>query len=205
MPQGAEIARRTFNPRLGIEGGISIIGVSGIVKPFSEEAFIDSIRKCMMVAQASGSERVVINSGGKSERYVKALYPNLPQQAFVEYGNNIGETLKMADELGIRKITLGVMLGKAVKLAAGHLDTHSRKSVMDKAFIKQMLHEADCDIDISDITLAREIWEKLPPEKLQDFASTIIRHCADYCTPLLPDGELTILLIDDGGRILRQQ
>ena len=205
VPQGAEIARRTFNPRLGIEGGISIIGVSGIVKPFSEEAFIDSIRKCMMVAQASGSERVVINSGGKSERYVKALYPNLPQQAFVEYGNNIGETLKMADELGIRKITLGVMLGKAVKLAAGHLDTHSRKSVMDKAFIKQMLHEADCDIDISDITLAREIWEKLPPEKLQDFASTIIRHCADYCTPLLPDGELTILLIDDGGRILRQQ
>ncbi len=76
---------------------------------------------------------------------------------------------------------------------------------MDKDFIKQMLHEADCDIDISDITLAREIWDKLPPEKLQDFASAIIGHCADYCIPLLPDGELTILLIDDGGRILRQQ
>ena len=87
VPQGAEIARRTFNPRLGIEGGISIIGVSGIVKPFSEEAFIDSIRKCMTVAKASGTERVVINSGGKSERFVKALYPTLPQQAFVEYGN----------------------------------------------------------------------------------------------------------------------
>ena len=68
VPQGAEIARRTFNPRLGIEGGISIIGVSGIVKPFSEEAFIDSIRKCMTVAKASGSERVVINSGGSGVR-----------------------------------------------------------------------------------------------------------------------------------------
>ena len=67
VPRGEEIARRTFNPRLGIEGGISIIGVSGIVKPFSEEAFIDSIRKCMTIAKASGSERVVINSGGKSE------------------------------------------------------------------------------------------------------------------------------------------
>ncbi len=201
VPQGAEIAKRTFNPRLGIEGGISIIGVSGIVKPFSEEAFIDSIRKCMTVAQASGSERVVINSGGKSERFVKALYPDLPQQAFVEYGNYIGETLKIAHELGFKKVTLGVMLGKAVKLAAGHLDTHSRKATMDKVFIQQMLTEAGCDVDINDITLAREIWEKLPQDKLNTFARTIIRHCADHCNPLLPDGTLTILLIDDEGNI----
>lgn len=202
VPQGAEIARRTFNPRLGIEGGISIIGVSGIVKPFSEEAFVDSIRKCMMVAKASQSARVVINSGGKSERFVKALYPELPQQAFVEYGNYIGETLKIAHELDIRSITLGVMIGKAVKLAAGHLDTHSKRATMDKAFISEMLHEAHCDIDISDITLAREIWERLSPEQQQDFADVIISHCAAYCQPLLPNGELTILLIADDGTIL---
>ncbi len=201
VPGGREIANRTFNPRLGIEGGISIIGVSGIVMPFSEEAFIDSIRKCMTVAKASGSDRVVINSGGKSERFVKALYPDLPRQAFVEYGNYIGETLKIAHELGFKKVTLGVMLGKAVKLAAGHLDTHSRKSVMDKPFIQQMLTEVGCDIDISEITLARELWEKLPSNKLNTFACTVIRHCADYCHPLLPNGSLTILLIDDNGRI----
>ena len=202
VPQGAEIARRTFNPRLGIEGGISIIGVSGIVKPFSEEAFVDSIRKCMTVAKASQSARVVINSGGKSERFVKVLYPELPQQAFVEYGNYIGETLKIAHELDIRSITLGVMIGKAVKLAAGHLDTHSKRATMDKAFISEMLHEAHCDIDISDITLAREIWERLSPEQQQDFADVIISHCAAYCQPLLPNGELTILLIADDGTIL---
>ena len=169
VPEGAEIARRTFNPRLGIEGGISIIGVSGIVKPFSEEAFIDSIRKCMTVAKASGSERVVINSGGKSERFVKALYPTLPQQAFVEYGNYIGETLKIAHELNIKNVTLGVMLGKAVKLAAGHLDTHSRKAIMDNEFINDMLHEAGIETDISKITLARELWEMIPPTKIQSF------------------------------------
>ena len=201
VPAGKEIARRTFNPRLGIEGGISIIGVSGIVKPFSEEAFIDSIRKCMTVAKASGTERVVINSGGKSERFVKALYPALPQQAFVEYGNYIGETLKIAHDLGIRQVTLGVMLGKAVKLAAGHLDTHSRKTTMDLDFIRQMLREADCDADISGITLARELWDMLPDDKKQDFAKTVIGHCAEHCRPLLPDGELTILLIDDNGTI----
>ena len=198
---GEEIARRTFNPRLAIEGGISIIGVSGIVKPFSEEAFIDSIRKCMTVAKASGSERVVINSGGKSERFVKALYPNLPQQAFVEYGNYIGETLKMANDLHFKNVTLGVMLGKAVKLASGHLDTHSRKATMDKHFIRQMLEEAHIDVDLSEMMLARELWDKIPQESLQRFAATIIGHCAEHCIPLLPNGILTILLIDDNGKI----
>ncbi len=201
VPQGEEIAKRTFNPRLGIEGGISIIGVSGIVKPFSEEAFVESIRKCMTIAQASGSERVVINSGAKSEDFVRSLYPDLPRQAFVEYGNYIGETLKMASEMGIDKVTLGVMLGKAVKLAAGNLDTHSRKTTMDMSFIQQMLNESDITVDVSDITLARELWERIPPSQVKDFASIVIGHCYKYCKPLLPFGELTILLIDDNGKI----
>ena len=202
VPQGAEIARRTFNPRLGIEGGISIIGVSGIVKPFSEEAFIESIHKCMTVAKASGSDRVVINSGGKSERFVKALYPDLPLQAFVQYGNYIGETLKIAHELDFKNVTLGVMLGKAVKLAEGQLDTHSRRGTMNKTFIREMLAEAGCEFDISRMTLARELWKMIPSEKLDGFAQTIIRHCEYYCKPLLPDGCLTILLIDDDGNII---
>ena len=201
VPQGVEIARRTFNPRLGIEGGISIIGVSGIVKPFSEEAFVSSIRKCMEVAKASGTNRVVINSGAKSERFLKTLYPDLPAQAFVQYGNYIGETLRMANDLAIPHVTLGVMLGKAVKLAQGHLDTHSRKATMDLDFIRQLLHETGLDIDISRITLARELWEMIPADRINAFADTIIRHCADYCRPLLPHGELTILLIDDNGKI----
>ena len=205
VPNGEEIAKRTFNPRLGIEGGISIIGVSGIVKPFSEEAFIDSIRKCVKVALASGTDRIVINSGGKSERFVKALYPTLPQQTFVEYGNYIGETLKIIDALAPLhtplRVTLGVMLGKAVKLAAGNLDTHSRKTTMDKVFIQQMLQEAGISIDISDMTLARELWERIPECGRTPFAHVVIRHCAQHCTPLLPHGELTILLIDDDGTI----
>lgn len=201
VPDGEEIARKTFNPRLGIEGGISIIGVSGIVKPFSEEAFIDSIRKCMTIAKASGAQRVVINSGGKSERFVHARYPDLPQQAFVEYGNYIGETLRIAHELDIREVTLGVMLGKAVKLAAGFLDTHSRRSTMDKTFIAGMLNEAHCPVDISGIALARELWQMIPEASVADFARTVISHCHRHCDPLLPNGKLTILLIDEAGRI----
>ena len=201
VPDGAEIARRTFNPRLGIVGGISIIGVSGIVMPFSEEAFIESIRKCLQVAKASGTPRVVINSGAKSERFVRTLYPNLPQQAFVEYGNYIGETLRMAEELGIEKVTLGVMLGKAVKLAAGQLDTHSRRGTMDKAFISQMLSEAGCPMDITNLTLARELWQMIPEEKIPAFCKVVIRYCQQHCANVVNDFKLTVMLIGENGEI----
>ena len=205
VPQGEDIARRTFNPRLGIQGGISIIGVSGIVKPFSEEAFIESIRKCMEVAKASGTDRVVLHSGMKSEGFLQTHYPDLPQQAFVEYGNAIGATLQIANELDIPRITLGIMLGKAVKLAEGHLDTHSKKQTMNKAFIIQMLEESGCDTkvieQIASITLARELWGIIPSEQIETFCRTVIRHCLTHCAPLLPHGDLTILLIDDAGGI----
>lgn len=205
VPGGEEIARRTFNPRLGIEGGISIIGTSGIVKPFSTDAFIRSIAKSMEVARATGSPRVVINSGAKSERFVRAYYPELPPQAFVHYGNFIGETLKLADSLKVPRITLGVMIGKAVKLAEGHLDTHSRQVTMNRDFIISMARKAGCGEDvctrIDGITLARELWDLIPASLLPTFTQTVIDHCYHHCAPLLPHGELTILLISEDGRI----
>jgi cobalt-precorrin-5B (C1)-methyltransferase len=204
VPMGERIARKTFNPRLGIEGGISIIGVSGIVKPFSEEAFIESIRKCMEVAKASGTSHVVIHSGAKSETFLKQYYHDLPQQAFVEYGNAIGETLKITHELQVPQVTLGIMLGKAVKLAEGHLDTHSKKKTMNKAFIAEMLKEAGCKeeiVKVNGITLARELWGIIPSKQIKTFCRTVIRHCLTHCQSLVPHSELTILLIDDVGTI----
>ncbi len=201
VPEGETIARRTFNPRLGIVGGISIIGQTGIVKPFSEEAFLQSIEKCMQVAAASGSSHVVIHSGGKSERFLHAVYPELPQQNFVEYGNYIGDTLRMAHSLHFPSITLGIMLGKAVKLAEGQLDTHSRKGTMNKAFVREMLTEAGCQIEIEDMTLARELWQRIPKEKIERFCTVVIRHCMEHCQPLVPHAALTLLLIDDDGTI----
>ncbi len=202
VEHGAELARRTFNPRLGIEGGISIIGVSGIVQPYSEEAFLESIRKCMEVACASGAERIVLGSGAKSENALRALYPELPTQAFVQYGNFVGETLQMAAALGCNSVTLGVMLGKAVKLAAGQLDTHSRRATFDRDFVRQLLIESHCDAALADsVTLVRELWDLLPSSALTPFVHTVLDHCRRHCLPLLPNGELTILLIDDEGRI----
>lgn len=202
VPNGEEIALRTFNPKLGITGGISIIGTSGVVKPFSSEAFIAAIRREMQVAKALGCTHVVINSGAKSEHFVKQQYPNLPPQAFIHYGNFIGETITAASELGFRQLTMGIMIGKAVKLAEGSLDTHSKKVVMNKDFLIRIAEEAACSQEtiqtIPDITMARQLWDTIPATETA-FYSLIVEKCHQVCKPLFPDGTLTILLIDESG------
>jgi len=201
IPGGEELARRTFNPRLGIVGGISVLGVSGIVMPYSEQAFVDSIRRCVGVARASGSERLVLNSGMKSEQFLRQRYPEVPAQAFVQYGDFIGETLRIAAAAGFAHITIGIMMGKAVKLAGGQLDTHVRQSTMDRDFIAAMLREAGVVADIADMTLARELWHRIPEEQTGSFCRTVLRHCLEHCQPLTPQSVLTILLIADDGTI----
>ena len=157
----------------------------------------------MEVAKAAGLNQVVINSGGKSERMVKAVFNHLPQQVFVEYGNYIGEAIKIADELKIGKVTLCVMIGKAVKLANGHLDTHSRRTVMNKDFVCSMLSEAGCEENVllsaQQMTMARELWQIIPHEHLSRFIDVLKRKCMAHCMPLLPNGELSILIIDEQG------
>lgn len=205
VPGGEKLAARTFNPKLGIVGGISIIGTSGIVRPFSTDAFIASIRKEAEVAKAIGCTTLVINSGAKSERYLKVRYPELPPQAFVHYGNFIGETIKIASSLGFHQVIMGIMIGKAVKLAEGFLDTHSKKVVMNKAFLKEMAREAGCretSVDAIDtITLARELWTLFPSDEQDAFFKLLLSKCYRHCTPLLTQGDLTILLITEEGTV----
>ena len=205
VPDGRELAKRTFNPKLGIVDGISIIGTSGIVRPFSSEAFVEAIRREIEVAQALGCTHLVINSGAKSERYLKIKFPDLLPQAFVHFGNFIGETLRIADELHIPEVTMGIMIGKAVKLAEGFLDTHSKKVVMNKAFLKQLAIKSGCSQEalalIENLTLARELWEHLSEADASLFFTELLDNCYAHCRPLMSDGKLTILLIDEEGHI----
>lgn len=205
VPGGEELALKTFNPKLGIVGGISIIGTSGIVRPFSSEAFVDAIRREIEVCQAIGTERLVINSGAKSEKYVKREYPDLPPQAFVHYGNYIGETLKIAEDLKIGKVTMGIMLGKAVKLAEGHLNTYSKQVVMNKQFLIELAKQCGCSQEtfnvISDMTLARELWTSLSDSDASLFFPALLNECMKHCSALLTYTELTIMLIDEDGNI----
>ena len=213
VPGGKELAARTFNPKLGIIGGISIIGTSGIVRPFSNDAFLASIRKEAEVAKAIGCSRLVINSGAKSERFLKGylserLSEELPPQMFVHYGNFIGKTLKIAAELQFDEVVMGIMIGKAVKLAEGALDTHSKKVVMNKAFLKELAAKAGCKPEsvqkIDSLTLARELWELFSKTEQQSFFPLLLQKCREHCTPLLPNGKLSVLLISESGKITFQ-
>lgn len=205
LPQGRELAEKTFNPRLGIIGGISIIGTSGVVKPFSLEAFVASIVRQADVALALGADTIVINSGAKSEKYLRAAYPQLPPQSFVQYGNFIGETLQKLAECRVPKVIMGIMLGKAVKLAEGNLDTHSKKVTMNKDFLHRLATEEECSTSahelIDRITLARELWTDLAPDDLDKMMLRVLRDCVTTSARLVPESELTVLLIDDEGNI----
>ena len=208
VPQGREVGAKTFNPRIGVQGGISIIGTSGIVKPFSSEAWVSSIRKEMAVGlEVVRGERlrpeIVINSGAKSEAFLHQRFPKLPLQAFVHYGNFIGETIRIAAELGVSHLVMGVMIGKAVKLAEGNLDTHSRQVTMNRSFIQQMAIEAGLDASrIETLNMARELWTLYDEKEMESFGKVILRHCHEHCDALLPNGQLDILLISDQGKII---
>lgn len=141
--------------------------------------------------------RLVINSGAKSERFLKGylseqLSEELPPQMFVHYGNFIGETLKIAAELQFAEVIMGIMIGKAVKLAEGALNTHSKKVVMNKTFLKELAGKAGCKPEsvqtIDSLTLARELWELFSEIEQQSFFPFCCRNAKSTVHPCSPMG-----------------
>lgn len=211
VADGEALALKTFNPKVGVIGGISIIGTSGIVSPLSNEAFVQSIGRELEVARAIGCTEIGIVAGKKSEEYLHKLYPNL---RMIHYGNFVGATLKKASALAFDKVVVGIMTGKAVKLAEGNLDTHSHKVVMNKTFLKDLVAELDrdgsledCSMDtgshrdadyyikkIDEITMARELTSFMP----ETFFRKIESLCHSHCQRVFPNGEIKIVLICDG-------
>lgn len=215
VDHGEELAKRTFNPRVGVINGISIIGTSGIVKPFSNEAFIESIAREVDVALAMKTERIVISSGAKSEATIKRLYPNLINQAFIHYGNFIGDTLNIirskTEEQNTQyvTVTLGMMLGKAAKLADGNLTTHSHLVTTNKEFLIQNAREAHCSEQtietIRHTALTRTLWSALKPKERNLFMKQLLVHCRHTCKQVFPTERLTIILIgEDGSTFISQ-
>jgi len=128
VPQGEEISRKTLNTRLGILGGISILGTTGIVRPMSHEAFTATIDAGLSVARACGFNRVVLTTGRRSERFAQARWPDLEQEAYVQIGDFFREGLARCAAKGFETATLAVFFGKALKMAEGLAHTHAARA-----------------------------------------------------------------------------
>ena len=123
VPGGAELAKKTFNPRLGIRGGISILGTSGVVRPMSEEALRDSLYAELRMRAAQGREELLFTFGNQGEAAMRRIFPEM---CIVQVSNELGFMLDAALELGIRHLIVGGHPGKLAKVAAGVMQTHSR-------------------------------------------------------------------------------
>lgn len=128
---GEEIAKKTLNPRLGIIGGISILGTRGTVKPFSNEAYRETITASMDVARASGLNRIALSTGGKSEGLLKSQYLDLPEVAFIQVADFFSFSLQEAVTRGFQDILYACFFGKMIKMAQGHPYTHAHEAVID--------------------------------------------------------------------------
>ena len=182
VENGAEIALKTFNHKVGVVGGISIIGTSGIVSPLSNEAFVQSIRRELDVAWAIGCRTIGLVAGMKSEKALEGI-------RCVHYGNFVGEALKAAREVGFEDVHIAIMIGKAVKLAEGHLDTHSHKVLMNQEFIREVAE--GLGLEYKEVDMARDLWNTMPPI----FFEEIRRLCYETCRTVYKEGKLTIHII----------
>ncbi|MFC0270562.1 cobalt-precorrin-5B (C(1))-methyltransferase [Metabacillus herbersteinensis] len=148
VPDGEEMAKKTLNGRLGILGGISILGTRGIVVPFSSAAYKASIVQAISVARASKCDHIVITTGGRSEKYGIKQYPDLPEEAFIEMGDFVGFTLKQCKRQGVKKVSMVGMMGKFSKVAQGVMMVHSKSAPVDFNFLADVANEVGASEDL---------------------------------------------------------
>ncbi|EXU64763.1 cobalt-precorrin-6A synthase [Streptomyces sp. PRh5] len=149
VDHGEEIARSTWNPRLGILGGLSILGTTGIVVPYSCSAWIDSIRRGVDVARAAGRTHVAGCTGSTSEKVAVAVH-GLPQDALLDMGDFAGAVLKYLRRHPVDRLTVAGGFAKLSKLAAGHLDLHSARSQVDKGFLAELARRGGADAELAE-------------------------------------------------------
>lgn len=204
VKDGEQLAKRTLNSRLGILHGISILGTTGIVTPFSASSYIASIRQGIDVAVANGKTELLINSGARSEKMLKTIFPDISETACVHYGNWIQETFeKIKESPQIRRVSMGIMLGKAAKLAQGKTNTHSGKTSWDKDFIYQLALEAGYPeltaSKVLSLNMAGRLREIFTFTDREKFYQKIIELCHYHCQKIVPDVTVNIYLINNDG------
>ena len=155
VPDGEKMAKRTLNARLGILGGISILGTSGIVHPWSTAAFRSSVIQAIEVAVSQRQKIIVLTTGGRTEKFVIGELPELPSVCFVQMGDFLKVALDTVVKSGIKRIVIGAMVGKLAKMAQGENITHARKNPVNMKMVSEIAQAAGAgDEVVEDIAQA---------------------------------------------------
>ena len=214
VPDGEKMARKTTNGRLGIIGGISILGTTGIVRPFSTASWRASVEQAISVLAAQGEDTVVLCTGGRTEKGAMDLLPQLPEVCFVEVGDFTGAALRRAVEHGLTRVIFAGMAGKLTKLAGGVLMTHYTRSKVSLKLLQDITLAAGGRQDLAErvghantARHAAELWDEaglLPAagrELCARAARVLRRFCAEQAarerktTP-----EIGVIMVDFTGQ-----
>jgi cobalt-precorrin-5B (C1)-methyltransferase len=211
VPEGERMARKTTNARLGILGGISILGTTGIVRPFSTASWRASVEQAVAVLAAQGGEVLVLCTGGRTEKGAMALLPGLAESSFVEVGDFTGAALRQAARGGIAEVVFVGMAGKLSKLGGGVLMTHYTRSKVPTGLLADVTSAAggtaELAADVGQANTARHALELWQAAGLATAAGTeLCRRTADvlarFCAGLAPGyaPRIEVIMVDFTGR-----
>ena len=208
VPKGEEISKRTDNPRLGIIGGISILGTTGIVIPYSTASFAASIRQSIDVSKAMGSDSVILTTGGRSEDFARGIFGNsIADHAYIQIGDFIGFSIKQCAIKKIEKVYVIGFIGKLTKMAMGIKQTHVKGSHVDMNFLADLASRCGASNEhIKKIKLAntaRHVGELVDQFGINIFydvlCEEVYKHLSKYSPSEL---QIKIILLDFNGKII---
>ncbi len=207
VPKGEELAVHTLNPRLGIVGGISILGTTGIVKPFSNEAYEETIRAALSVAASGGCGTVVLSTGGKSERFAMEVLPDLQAEAFVQVADFFAFAVREARRFGFRRIVHSVFFGKAVKMAQGMEYTHARSGPLDVELLAQIARDRGREDtlcrELASANTARHALEIIEEHGASEIVAAVAAMAVERSVRVAGgDADVRLLLFGYGGGLL---
>lgn len=208
VPKGEKMAKKTLNARLGIIGGISILGTTGIVKPYSTAAYRASVVQGIQVAASQGCDTVVLTTGGRTEKFVMRELPTLSEAAFVQMGDFLSYALDTSVAENIKHVVIGGMVGKLTKMAQGETITHAGRNAVNTGLLADLCKKMGvvkdiCD-DIRQAPTARYAAERMEELGLvSEFHSALAQAVVDTLVTRYPKKfSLRVLVCDfDGNKI----
>ncbi|WP_070971580.1 cobalt-precorrin-5B (C(1))-methyltransferase [Vibrio sonorensis] len=204
VPDGEKAATETINERLGLVGGISILGTRGTVRPYSTSAFAASVRQAIQIAKTNGEQHVVLTTGSRSEIAAKKIIPTLNEMAFIQAGDFIGVGLRSAKRYKVKQITVVCMIGKLGKLISGRMMTHVSGYGIDFSYLSRLAHQEGIESTlcehIASANSGRHVLDLVRDSKPTNFYNRLCKeaqqHAAKYVSNAL---DVEVILIDFNG------